>query len=801
MSHRNGHAVPAYVEKFLKMIPGGAEPKGDGWVALCPAHDDHNPSLFISLDKDAGKILVTCRSRKCSAEAIIGAIGAKMSDLREPSCNGHQTGTRWIVATYDYKDENGELLYQVVRYPTKPDGTKDFEVRRPKAGGGWIYNIKGVRVVPYNLPALHANPGRPAAKCEGEKDVDTLTKMGILATCNHGGAEKWTDKHSEFVRGRTIIIPPDNDPAGERDLKKSAISLLKFGCKVFELRLPGLPEKGDVSDWAKGKTKDDFVLLAKNAQPVTVESLSKTEWQDIEPFDKVDLPEFPTHVLPDVLRDWVEAQSVTHQAPADLAGLLALAVCSATISRRVVVQPRPDWTEPVNLYVAVLLDPANRKSSVFREAVAPLAAIEDEEIERERTSVARKQSERRQAVGRLKKLEDAVSKSGDLNKRNAAGDLAEELATWPEADLPRRLVDDATSEQLGVLLQAQGGRIASMSCEGGVFDLMSGLYSRNGACNFQVYLVGHSGDDLIVDRVTRKNLRVERPALTCAYAMQPEVIKGLAQKSTFRGRGLLARFLYAAPRSLIGEREIDPQKAPSEVLDAYAVLIRSLDAKSAAANFRLTFSSAAAALLKNWRGEVERMLGDGGAMEAMKDWGGKLAGETVRLAAVLHCAEFDLDLEIGEGTLAAAISIARYLIPHAEAVFTLMSATDDAADNEAALYILRWIKRHGKSEFSKRDAQQHGRRRFPSADAIDEPLGELTRRGYIRLKPTKSSGPGRPSSPVYEVNPKFNSPEHCTQNSQNDEEPIGRPLGELDSENCEYVHQEDELNEFASLDV
>lgn len=81
--------------------------------------------------------------------------------------------------------------------------------------------------------------------------------------------------------------------------------------------------------------------------------------------------------------------------------------------------------------------------------------------------------------------------------------------------LPRLIVDDATAEKLGIMLAEQGSRIASMSPEGGVFDLMAGLYSKNGIPQFDVYLKGHSGDDLVTDRVSRKSLRVEQPALTC----------------------------------------------------------------------------------------------------------------------------------------------------------------------------------------------------------------------------------------------------------------------------------------------
>src|SRR5262245_41769283 len=146
------------------------------------------------------------------------------------------------------------------------------------------------------------------------------------------------------------------------------------------------------------------------------------------------------------------------------------------------------------------------------------------------------------------------------------------------------------------------------------------------------------------------------------------------------------------------------------------------------------------------------MLGDGGQMEIMRDWGAKLAGATLRLAAVLHCVQHGAAGRIEQPTIAAAIDVARYLVPHTEAVLNMMQAKDVSGDDDAR-YVLRWIERHGRREFTKSEAQHHGKRRFPKADDIDPALAELTRRGYIRPRPVEPTGPGRPPSPTYDVNP------------------------------------------------
>ncbi len=619
-------------------------------------------------------------------------LGVNLGNDRGTSGNGRRAGGGGkIVKTYDYCDESGTLLFQVCRMEPK-----DFRQRRPKTGGGWTWSVKGIRTIPYRLPELVAEPKRPVVVAEGEKDCDNLAGIGVLATCNAGGAEKWTAGHSEFLRGRHVAIVPDNDERGQQHARQVAASLYGLAESVRIVELRGLPPKGDVSDWlAAGGTKEKLVALIKAApdwQPTA------EPWPELERFEERNLPGFPAHVLPAVLREWVETESHATQTPPDLAGLLALAVCSSLIARRVVVEPRPGWTEPVNLYVAVLLEPGNRKSAVFADALAPLREIEAELVERDRGEVTRALCERRQMEARLRRLEKLAAERGDAEARREAGDLAVELDSMPEPALPRLLVDDATSEKLGMMLADQGGRIASMSPEGGVFDLMAGLYSKSGMPQFGVYLMAHAGDDLITDRVSRKSVRVERPALTCCYTIQPAVISGLAEQAAFRGRGLLARFLYAYPSSPIGKRQVAAAPVPEHTTEAYRQAVRTLavdcgNIESASEPFTLRLTAEAETALRGWEQEIEDELDDGGELEAMRDWWSKLAGATLRLAAVLHCVEHGLTGEVTTETLLAAVEIARALIPHAEAVTGLMRADGGPSGASDGMYVLRWIRR------------------------------------------------------------------------------------------------------------
>jgi 5S rRNA maturation endonuclease (ribonuclease M5) len=229
-----------------------------GWDALCPAHDDHEPSLGIAVGDD-GTVLLKCRSHGCSAGAICQAVGLTLRDLF-PSQNGKPKMN--IIAEYKYVDANGRLLYQVVRLDPK-----DFRQRRPdpKSKGGWTWNLKGVQRVLYRLPQVRKAVigGQTVFVVEGEKDADNLARLGLAATTNPGGAGKWSRDYSEALRGANVVVLPDNDEPGQQHAAKVARSLRGKAASVRVVNLPDLPPKGDVSDWlAAGGTREQLESLA-----------------------------------------------------------------------------------------------------------------------------------------------------------------------------------------------------------------------------------------------------------------------------------------------------------------------------------------------------------------------------------------------------------------------------------------------------------------------------------------------------------------------------------------------------------
>lgn len=246
----------------------GKRPKlsGDNWTTNCPCHDDQNGSLSIKEDK--GKLLVCCQAG-CNQKELFDKV-IELSGIKNESKSKHKNRT--IKSVYSYKDASGNTIFEKVRYVPK-----DFLSRRPDGNGGYIWSTKDVDTsIPYRLPEIlrAIQAGESIWIVEGEKDCDKLLSIGLVATCNlqgastDGKAPKWTDKHTTWLTGiNGAVILPDNDDAGRAHARAIAESLTRAGIKCKVVELPGLSEKGDVSDWlAAGGTKEQLLESAANTE-------------------------------------------------------------------------------------------------------------------------------------------------------------------------------------------------------------------------------------------------------------------------------------------------------------------------------------------------------------------------------------------------------------------------------------------------------------------------------------------------------------------------------------------------------
>ena len=390
----------------------GGRKISSGYVARCPAHADEHASLSISEGTDIP--LVHCHAG-CSQGEVIDALKA-----RGGWAYSGNSETK-IVAAYDYRNEAGDLLYQKVRFDPKR-----FAQRRPDGEGGWIWNLKDVEPLPYRLPELTSaiQNGDAIFIAEGEKDCDALWELGLPATTNSGGAGKWSEALTRHLAGaKEIIILPDNDDPGMKHAREVATSGAQAGIPVKVVPLPGVPHKGDVTDWlSSGGTRDALIKLASNTAPfdhgtIAPAAGSLIDWADPSSFGAPlmfgasSLPQIRSDFLPPWVRQYVDALSESTQTPQAMASMLVLAVIAACVQKRYKVSPDSEYEEPLSLWVLVAMPPASRKTAVLKALTAPVEEWEREQELVQRQLIAEHQMQRDISEKRIEELKRQASKA------------------------------------------------------------------------------------------------------------------------------------------------------------------------------------------------------------------------------------------------------------------------------------------------------------------------------------------------------------------------------------------------------
>jgi hypothetical protein len=235
----------------------GVQKQANGWTAKCPAHDDGHASLSVS-HRD-GKWLLHCHAG-CSVDAVVAALGLKLSDLFDSDTRKPKPNGKAFVAEYIYRTADGELSRKVCR--TADKGFPQFRWTESK----WQSGTEGVPLLPYRLPELaKAEVETPVFVCEGEKDCDRLASLGFIATTNPMGAGKWRAGLNKWFADRPVFIIPDNDEPGRKHAADIVRHLKPVAARTRIVELPGLTKTGgDVSDWldADPNNKDRLLDVA-----------------------------------------------------------------------------------------------------------------------------------------------------------------------------------------------------------------------------------------------------------------------------------------------------------------------------------------------------------------------------------------------------------------------------------------------------------------------------------------------------------------------------------------------------------
>jgi Protein of unknown function (DUF3987)/Bifunctional DNA primase/polymerase, N-terminal/Primase C terminal 1 (PriCT-1) len=601
-------------------------------------------------------------------------------------------------------------------------------------------------------PSLHASGKR--------YEWDGLA--GAKAILNPAYFPAWLQKHISTIGIQAPVDVAENEEKwaeGQRSNKLASVAgtMRRRGMLRESIEAALLKENRHRCDpplaEAEVRRIAESVSSYKPAEEAPHPTRPEENWAPPIPFAQYSVDPIPVTCLPGWLGEMARATAESTETPFDLAALISIAVASACIASKVVVSPEAGYVEPVNVFTCTAMESGNRKTAVFNRLIAPLTEWENQQIVRMEPARRQVESQRRILEARIDALRRKAVSTPDPT---AIVDEIQELETkLPIIPLPPRLyADDCTPERLASLMAEQGGRIAVLSDEGGVFELLAGRYSR-GVPNLDLWLKGHSVSPVRVDRAdrTRPPIMLDKPHLTVGLSPQPNVLQRLRDKPEFRGRGLLARFLYGLPRSPLGYRSLEARLIPIDVESRYRAGIRLLLELVPENANQLCLSTRAYDEWKDFQRQLEIEFREGGKLQELTDWGGKLAGASLRLAGIFHSVEqvggSAFQREIPADTMRLALDLAEHLISHARAVFALLERDPNV---EHAEKLISWIVRQGLTSFTVRECFRVHQGRFKKVSTLVPVLVLLEQHEYIRRESRESWGGRRPSD-LCDVNP------------------------------------------------
>lgn len=469
----------------------------------------------------------------------------------------------------------------------------------------------------------------------------------------------------------------------------------------------------------------------------------------------VPLLPWPKDAFPEPVEDFVRDLSRATETPIELSAMTVLAAISVAAHKKYCIQIKPDYREPVNIWSLVVLPPASRKSKVFSEITLPLKKWELEQKQKYEPLIKAATSKIKTMEARLKELRTKAARAKNnqdyQDLQNEIEKLENETTDIPVC--PQIWTSDITPEHLGTVMAANGDAMAVISDEGGIFDILGGLYS-DGRANIDLFLQSHSGGSVRVERGSRPPVFMENATLTMGLTIQPEVIYNICRNKKFRGRGLLGRFLFVVPHSNIGRRTLNEPPMNMELSKQFHDILWEvlnheypINDDGSEVKHVLYMNDDAYQRWWNYAKTIEAMMSDDiGHLNHITDWAGKLPGAIARIAALLHIMRYAKEkpwlIKISLEDMSAAVKIGHALINHALHVFDLFHETTTM---QIARLIYKWLKRDKISSFTQRECLR--KFRCHQKPELRPALEVLIEQDIIRE--SEATCVGRPSNVFY----------------------------------------------------
>ena len=511
-------------------------------------------------------------------------------------------------------------------------------------------------------------------------------------------------------------------------------------------------------------------------KPLTLQP-KESKWASLIPFEEIILPEFPLEALPDPFRSYAAAVAEEVQAPIDLAAVYMLPMIGMLTQGRFLVNGR----YPTNIYSNVVLESGSGKSPVYRTITRPLEDYGQELVERYAVEVDEYNHSRGVKVERLKFLKKEKShgkhETGpkgrpQVNIDDEVHNLIEELDKLPQRYHAQLLVDDVTAEGLVQKMSQQYERLGLFSSEGDLFAIMAGRYGSEP--NFRVYLESHDGVPMKIDRKTGKPIILKNPLMSIGISLQPTVLSEIGKTSGFWDKGLVQRFLWSMPVSVLGytKAEGKADTIPAQLENDYRNVVRKFAEECIRPRYEQTeinpitlgYSPEAAALKQSYEEENILKIRVGGDLENHHSWGGKFKGHFNRLAGLVHIAKELQSVNSGNvppitvEAVENACLLWDYFTAHSLAVANELQADPGVND---ARYLVKRLSVVKGGVVTKRDIMRLAQR-FKTVDRLEPALRTLEKHNYIKEVSQTNGQNGRPSE-IY-----FLHPEYPKQHDNND---------------------------------
>jgi Protein of unknown function (DUF3987) len=754
------------IDRVLEALRGlGIEPaaSGSGYSCRCPAHEDRSPSLTIGIGDD-GRVLLHCHGG-CSTGAVLAALDMEPKDLfpvpasassprrssARPAGKPKQTFPtteaaeaqvvrrvgRQPTARWEYFDAAGDLVGLVIRFDG-PDG-KTFRPVSRTTSGSWVCEGMPAPRPIFKLPQVLAADG-PVFVCEGEKACDAIRSLGLTVTTSPNGSKSAGKSDWSPLKGRRVVILPDNDAPGAAYAADVVGLALRAGAEsVKVVRLidlwPGLPEHGDAADWVEHFDAVDAVDLRQGletlvaaAQPVAAVA-DDVHDDDVDDDESLAWEPFPVGALPKVLAKFVKhvAYRIGGESVEAQVALPMLAALAGAIGNARAIEARPGWQEPAVLWTCIIAGSGGAKSPAYKAAMQ--FVFEEEKAARDAHRAA------------LADFDAAEMEHSDWKRERGNKGPAPDRPVKPTA---RRLwVDDTTVEALATIVEANPRWFIVAREELRAWAASFDCYKSGGrgGADQPKWLTLYDAGPLSIDRKGGDSIHVPRAAVSLTGGIQPGIFARTMTADDIDS-GLLGRLLVAMPPA--EELKWPDGDMDWATVEAVRSLFRTLfDMPTPADGPKvLDMEPDAQLIFKRFYQQKQReILKASGAVKGMLS---KSNAAVLRLALIIHvCRQAAGEVipdRVDAESINRAIDLGHWFAREGRRVYQLLlggRAVDRPADDAAAAE--RWIE--GKGGFASLRDLRRGPARFrDDDDRVEAAVGRLLAEGRARREAPPTGG-------------------------------------------------------------